>query len=34
MDVLWTKVYFAGTDHPLVFRLCPACVDFDGITVT
>ena len=33
VDVLRTKVYFAGTDHPLVVRLCPACVDFSGVTV-
>jgi len=34
VDVLTTKVFFAGTDHPLVFRLCPACVEFDGVPVT
>ena len=34
VDVLRTKVYFAGTDHPLVFRLCPACVEFDGVPLT
>jgi hypothetical protein len=34
VDVLRTKVYFAGTDHPLVFRLCPACVEFGGVPVT
>jgi hypothetical protein len=33
VDVLRTKVFFAGTDHPLVFRLCPACVEFGGVTV-
>jgi len=31
VDILTTKVYFAGTDHPLVFRLCPVCVEFDGV---
>jgi hypothetical protein len=31
---LRTKVYFANTDHPLVFRLCPVCVEVGGVTVT
>ena len=34
VDKLTTKVYFVGTDHPLVFRLCPACVESDGVPVT
>jgi hypothetical protein len=31
---LRTKVYFANTDHPLVFRLCAVCVEVGGVTVT
>ena len=34
VDELRTKVYFANTDHPLVFQLCPACVEVGGVTVT
>ena len=31
VDELTTKVYFADTDHPLVFRLCSACVEFAAL---